>query len=419
MSTMTAPVKEAASPEMIAHAMQGKGEGVKHDIAAGRPPAIDYRSIHALMKLAMTRGHHRDTLSLEIDGAPVKCTIEGLYFRALLLARLAGGGLTSQQAGILDAWMWMWQPVLRGVRETPAGSALRADLDSEQGLQGGPRKDFGPSLYLPNAPLEAAHRAVVAELHKGNIVPASGPASAFPIAEHVAALDLIERVLQDARRERVTRAVRRPATGNVEILVGLGEILSRGFSSTPPVPVSVSLATRNGLRTQEHRLAREGDGIPKANEHARQRAQLVDESDSGFCFEGSLAETGRMAVGDLVGIRFHEGEAPVLCSIARRAPAENGRIRFGVARISSATVPMALVTTDQPGVPSAPLMFVPGRDSSGRHDGFIVSDATFEKGGRIEVVAESLTFTVKFNRVRSRGAGWVLAGYEVVSVGKI
>jgi hypothetical protein len=217
----------------------------------------------------------------------------------------------------------------------------------------------------------------------------------------------------------VTRAVRRPATGSVEILVGLGEILARGFAAAQKAPVSVSLATRNGLRTEEPLPAHERDGASNANDPVRQRAQLVDESDSGFGLESEAAETGRVAVGDLVGMRLQPGEAPLICSVARRACAGNGRVRLGLARISSAKLPMALVTTDQPGVPSAPLMFVPGRDASGRHDGFLVSDVTFEKGGRIEVVAEALTFTVKFNRVRSRGRGWVLAGYEVVSVGRI
>ena len=368
----------------------------------------------------MAHGRQRDTLPLTIGGAPVNCTIESLYFRALVLARLACDAANPRQVEILDAWLWMWQSLLQGAHEAPSGSSMRVDLDSEEGLQSGPRREAGPSLYLPRAPLEAAHRAIVAELHKGNIVPAGAPVSTFPIEEHVAVLESIARWLRDSHREPVTRAARRPAKGGVEILVGLGEILARGFSASPKAPVSVSLAARNGLRTQESSLSAERDGLPNEGEQARQRARLVDESDSGFGLEGAAAETGRLAVGDLVGLRFQDGELPVLCRVAHRsACAEDGRVRFGVARMSSARVPMPLVTTDQPGVPSAPLMFVPGGDASGRHDGFLVSDVTFEKGGRVEVVAESLNFTVKFNRVRSRGRGWVLAGYEVVGVGKI
>jgi hypothetical protein len=405
---------------VIAHALYHRGEAVKLDVVAGAPPANEYRSIHGLMRLAMARGHQRAPMPLLIDGARVECTIEALYFRALLLARLASGALNPKQIEILDAWIRMCQPVLRGVSEAPSGSAMRADLDSAHGLQRGPRRDPGPSLYLPQAPLEAAHRSIVAEMHKGNIVPAGGLASSFRVEEHVAVLELIARGLRDSRVEPVTRAARRPGAARAEMLVGLGEIIARGFSAPAPVPSPLSLAAKDGIRTIEARRVSDRDELPNVYEQVRRCVQLVDESDSGFLLEGDMVDCGEVAVADLVGLRFGESETPLLCCVTRRIPAAaDGKVRFGVTRISSATVPVQVVAVDEPGVPSAPLVFVPGADSSGRHDGFLVSDITFEKGDRIELEAESVNFTLKFNRVRERGRGWVLAGYEVVGVGKI
>jgi hypothetical protein len=172
------------------------------------------------------------------------------------------------------------------------------------------------------------------------------------------------------------------------MLVGLREIITRGFS---PADVEAQ-ATR--------------------------RVRMLDESDSGFGLEGDKSDCGEVGVGDLVGMRLRDGEPPVLCYVSRRLTVEDcPTVRFGLQRLSSATQPMKVLALNQPGAPPTPLMFVPGADSNGRHDGFIVSDTTFEKGDRIEVEAASLRLTLRFNRVRERGRGWVLAGYEVVDVG--
>ena len=193
--------------------------------------------------------------------------------------------------------------------------------------------------------------------------------------------------LREPQRELPARAARRASTGEAEILFGLGEIVAHGFYLSADAPA------------------------------ANRRVRMLDESESGFGLEGESVDCGHVAVGDLVGIRLREGEAPVLCCIARRIPCGEGKVRFGAYRLSSPNQPARVVALDRPGAPSAPLMFVPGADASGRHDGFLVSDITFEKGERIEIAAESLRLTLRLSGVRKRGSGWVLAGYEVVDVG--
>ena len=81
------------------------------------------------------------------------------------------------------------------------------------------------------APLEAARRTIVKEFHSGRTVP---PDSQFAIEDHIAVLDAVRRALRQARREPMQRAERFEATDNVDLYVGLAEIMVKGFAVTPP-----------------------------------------------------------------------------------------------------------------------------------------------------------------------------------------
>jgi hypothetical protein len=59
-------------------------------------------------------------------------------------------------------------------------------------------------------------------------------------------------------------------------------------------------------------------------------------------------------------------------------------------------------------------LFVPGEDASGRHDAFVVPYRLLESHERFRVERGGRDFAFAFNRVRRRGRGWALAGYEMV-----
>jgi hypothetical protein len=61
------------------------------------------------------------------------------------------------------------------------------------------------------------------------------------------------------------------------------------------------------------------------------------------------------------------------------------------------------------------MVYVQGDDRNGCHDAFLVGDRTFEQGGTFEVRARENSYAFRFNRVRERGRGWVLAGFAIVS----
>jgi hypothetical protein len=407
-------VDDGSARALVATTLFYMGETVKWDLALAPDAPHDMRKVHNLMRLARQAGRHHTPMRFTVDGAESGCTLESLYFRVLLLARFSSGTLNSQQIEILDAWMWMWMPVLTGVSEPPPGTALRADLDTASGLQLGPREGPGESLYLPHEPIEAAYREVVAQFHAGHVVPATGIASEFRIEQHVAVLALVRRNLRHSKRAPVGRAPRRAADRLVDLFVGLGEIVKYGF--LPPAPVAAGLSLANGAvpaapRHSDRHLA--FDGIYDAD---RRQVRLIDESDTGLGFEGSSAGCGAIAAGDLVAVRLAPGECLIFGKVVRSVPSKRpGRIILGVRRLSSAAQVLEAERNGKRTNIDEKVVFVAGMDSNGRQDACMVTERDFDERSRMEVVVDGRKFRLRLNRARERGRGWVLAGFEVAS----
>jgi hypothetical protein len=397
--------------EAIALTLHYMGESMKWEIVTGAQVPRDYRALHALMGHLIAAGQLHSPIRLNIGGRARACSLESLYFRALLLARYASGILSCAQIEILDEWIWMWAPILRGVSTAPAGSALRSDLDSSEGLRRGPRDGDGPALYLPQAPIEAAFQSLVEHFHAGRIVPEEGITASFRIEEHVAVLDVVRRALRTSMDEPTARAVRRHVNQAVEVHVGITQIEQRGFDQSAPPPATVSLATidgaPNGQRQRENALG----GI---YDKARCIVNLANVSDSGLGLEGSHEQCDAMVVGSLVGLRVAPGEPLVIGTVTRNlVAAGHGRVVVGVRQISS-DAKMVGVTRCESDAPEVPMLWIQGDDVSGSRDGYLVSERTYDEGHAYEVRGGENAYSFRFNRVRERGRGWILAGFEVL-----
>jgi hypothetical protein len=368
-----------------------------------------------LMRLAMKSGEARIPMSLDVNGRRVDCTLESLYFRALLLARSASGALNARHMEIVDAWMWRWMPALSGVPSAPPGASLRADLDSMRGLLRGPREDEGPSLYLPQEPIEAAFRAIVAEFHAGRVVPSEGIAAGFGLDEYITVLDLLRYSLDQARRMPAPRAVRHGSTGTVELHVGLGEVEARAFSPPPPKPSAVSLAAVEGKATGPRRVREQDVAFDAIYGAGHRTLRLFDESEGGFGLEGSATALLPIAVGDIVAVRSPGSDEPVLGKVVRRvASGSRAEVFLGVHRLAgSAHLIDARWEPSTGKAEDLRMVFVRGEDSSGRHDACLVGERTFAERGKIIVTANGKRYALRLNRIRDHGRGWVLAGFEV------
>jgi hypothetical protein len=397
------------------------GEAAKWVV--GRRERYDYSWMHWLMRMAMGANRHLEQCEVRLDGRGRVASIESLFFRTLLLDRFAGGNLTRQQIEVLDAWLWEWVPALKGVTIWPEQPVFRADLDGKGGLRQGRRIDDGPTLYLPIVPLENRRQAVIKEFHRGRIVPSLGVAADFRVEEHVAVLEQLRIVFEAAQEENPQRVTRRPTAGpSVEVWVGISEILTRGLSAGMPATPQVGLVMKKASEalsdTQRIRAIQFSDEY----ESARRSLRLTDVSDTGFGFEATEKEASSIAVGDLLGLRMSDEEPCVLGRVVRRVPGQvEGQVIIGVRSISNSPQALTLSRKERQNRSDddAVFIYVPGNEGSGAQDAFLVPEKVLQEQATHETIIGDDQFTLQFNRVRRKGRGWALAGFEILDAKRV
>jgi hypothetical protein len=304
------------------------------------------------------------------------------------------------------------------VDDAPEGATWRADLDSDVGLRRGPRVGAGPSLYLPQAPIDAALRAIVNEFHAGRTVPAKGEVSKLAVTDHIAVLDMVRRALRQARRGPLPRAPRHSAQEVVELHVGLAEVMTKGFARTAGGAPSLGFLQAIDPGATAPRAVRERDNaMGEIYDAPRRMVQLINVSDTGVGLEGEEADCAEVAVGDLVALRLAPGEPLLVAKVVRRPPsAAGGRAVIGMLRMSSAARPVrAFRLSANPLSREQSMLYIPGSDADGRRDAYVTSESSGTERTPLETTAGAESFTVRLNRVRDRGRGWVMAGFEVMA----
>jgi hypothetical protein len=379
-----------------------------------------HEGLHRLMRIAFDAGRHHDEIRLEVGGRAITCSFSSLYFRALVLARLAGGGLTFAQIEIVDAWMWMWMPALEGLDSPPEGVAWRADLDSNEGLRCGAPSGSGPSLYLARAPLEAVRLAIIREFHAGRTVAGPGDVARFSNADHFAALDAVRRALRGVRHESLGRGERYEARDVAFLHVGLVEVMGEALAAKADGAPSIALMPMMGER---------GSGETRERDHTSgevragvsRLVQLTDVSESGVGVEGEEAECSEVAVDDLVALRLKPTGPLLLARVVRRLPAATGgRVVIGLrALTSSAQLVVATQTSHDADSPDLSVLYIPGPDDSGRNDAYLTCADVADGRKLFDTLVGEDVFTFRFNRVRERGRGWVMAGFEITSMRRL
>lgn len=374
--------------QVIARSMQHIGSGMKSELSNGHVAKRDYRELHSLMALANTLGCASAKVVMSVQGNALAVSPQELYFRALLLARFANGALTLRQVEILDTWIWNWRSLFRPTSTLVGKRALRADLDSESGLRQGPRPDGLAALYLPVAPFEEALRTIVADFHAGRLERGWGIAAALPVAEYVAVLDVLRRSLAHGEKDIKPREKRVPAEAIVEVLVGIAEITAKGYGASAPVRPKRALL-------------------------------LCDRSDNGFGLEGNAADCRDINIGSVIAIRLVNAGPLLICRVMRRLhDGVADRVTLGAWLITASgqLLPVRRDAGRNQAMVQEVLVFVPGNESSGAHDGFLIPDALLRDRLRLESTLDDGEYAFRFNRVREKGSGWSLAGFEIVSV---
>jgi hypothetical protein len=405
---------------LIALAFLHWGEGAKWVV--GRRERYDYGWMHWLMRMVMGTHRQLEQVDIRLDARGRSASTEALFFRTLLLDRFAGGNLTRQQIEVLDAWLWEWMPALKGYETWPQQPVLRADLDSKGGLRHGRRPEAGPTLYLPIPPLEAKREAVIKEFHRGRIVPSLGVAADFRVEEHVAVLEQLRAVFAAPQDEGCERVERHSTAGPyVECWLGISEILTRGLNAEAPAANGAALMIKGPASlsdTQRMRAYQFADEY----ESSRRLLRLSDVSATGYGFEASEKEATAIGVGDLIGMRLSDEDPCVLGRVVRRVAGQvEGQVTIGVLAISKSPQALTLSRTQRQGRPDDEQVFiyVPGADCSGAQDAFLVPEKILQEQASHDTVLGDDVYTIQFNRVRRKGRGWAMTGFEILDAKRV
>jgi hypothetical protein len=207
--------------------------------------------------------------------------------------------------------------------------------------------------------------------------------------------------------------VRRPVAGDpIEVCVGLSEILVRGLGTSVTSPTALAAAKAALSDTQRLRHVQFGD----EQQASRRLLRLVDISDAGYGFEATDKEAANIAIDDVVSLRLARDEACVLGRVTRRVPGPvRGQVMIGVRTISDHPKLLTLSRTTPQGRidDETAFIYVPGLDTSGAQDSFLIPDKALNDPSSREVMIGSQLFTIRFNRVRRKGRGWALVGFEI------
>src|SRR6185312_1533251 len=159
--------------------------------------------------------------------------------------------------------------------------------------------------------------------------------------------------------------------------------------------------------------------IARVYEQAKRMLTLYDTSQTGLGLEGDADSCRGIAIGSLLGIRLSPSGPVEVCRVVRRLQDGGAdRVTIGVRRLTSAAqvLPVMCESSGSENSRMRALLFVPGEDSSGSQDGFLVPDSLLRERIRFESELDDGAYAFRFNRVRQKGRGWSLAGIEVVSV---
>ena len=396
-------VADAALPDVrvVAWLLQHEIEALKWNGGRERP---DFGPLNAAMRKLDAADLSHAEVPVSADGRGHRASVEAQFVRLLLLDRMGTGCLTRPQVEVLDAWLREACGDLALVPQAVEGAAFSIDLAGGSGLRAGGSMPGLHARRLAMAPLEARRRAIVRELQAGRIVPTYGCAAEFRIEEHVAVAQHLRAMLAALAPGAPAREPREAAPGTrVEAFVGLAEILARAG------------VEGHGVETGQWRALEPRAAANDALDPRRRYLWLCDTSAGGCGFEALEEDAVGLEIGELVG--WKRGGDLAIARVTRRVPGRTpGQVFLGLRLLAESALPIELRRVDagEAGQAASVHLFVPGDDASGRRDAFLMGESAFSAERAFRVQAGDEAFTLRLNRIRGRGRGWVLAGFEIV-----
>jgi hypothetical protein len=389
-----------------------------------------WRQLHALYALADADGAARTPFVLNPSQPAFKPTVQSLYLRALVLDLLNAGNLTRVQIEIADGWFSSWcQDYSLETECAPGKHLFYVDLDSRAGMRIMRGDTPGASArYLGAEALKSQIAEVQEGLRHGKLYAGYGSGALFPVEEHVALLANLEKLYQsvlagsDNRIEERTHFEDR----EVDVVCGADQVLrkvregavplARAAAAAPAADLAQTIEiTPAGLSLVPAAPA-DGADTPFPGAGADpdlERWRVHDLSSHGYGLIIDHTFSDAVLLNGLIALLNHETGGWIVGSVVRKRPARvRGEILVGVEVLGYRPIALELFP---PQGESLPALYLPGSDSSGKHDSIVVRAGGFDASRVFAIRAPEGEYRVRMNRIIRKGADWINARFEIES----
>jgi hypothetical protein len=131
----------------------------------------------------------------------------------------------------------------------------------------------------------------------------------------------------------------------------------------------------------------------------------------GLLVDHAIAEA--LPVNGLIALANQETGGWILGNIVRKRPSRvRGEVLAGIEVLSYRPIALQL----QPaGGEALAALYLPGSDTSGKHDSLVVPAGDFNAGRTFAIRVPEGEYRVKLNRIIRKGADWINARFEIES----
>lgn len=383
-----------------------------------------WRQMHALYALAESEGTARAAFELHPAQPAFRPTVESLYLHTLVMDLLNAGNLSRVQIEIADGWFSSWcQEYALDVEFVPGKHLFYVDLESA----GGMRLLHGETppesaRYLQAGKLKAQIEDVQSGLRHGKLYAGSGAGALFPVEEHVVLLATIEKLYQsvlsggEARVEERTHYEDR----EVDIVVGAERVLrkvregaprKRGDVAATELTQTIELSP-SGLSLVAHEAR--SDETPGVDDPEVERWRVHDLSANGYGLIVDHDASEAIPLNGLVALLNQETGGWIVGNVVRKRPSRVlGEVLVGIEVLSYRPIAIDIISSGSG--ESAAALYVPGADSSGKHDSVIVRPGTYDPGRPLAIRAAGAEYRLRINRIIRKGAEWINVRFEIDS----
>jgi hypothetical protein len=395
----------------------------KWGLFVGEPTrGAPWRHLHALYGLAEAGGTHRTSFVLHGSQPAFTPTAQSLYLRTLVLDVLNSGNLSRVQTEIADGWFSSWcQDYELESAYVPGQHHFYVDLEAPTGMRVLRAEPQGSAVRFVRADaIKAQIDEVQAGLRHGKLFAGYGAGALFPVEEHVALLASIEKLHQsvlsgtEARVEERTHFEDREVDVVCGVEVAIRKVLEgpRTLSAAAPSPSEHTETIE--LSPTGLSMVAQAPAAPAAAETDPdvQRWRVHDLSSRGYCLIVDQAVAEAVPVNGLIALANQETGGWILGDVVRKRPSRvRGEVLAGVEVLSYRPIAVELQAAGE-GVAA---LYLPGSESSGKHDSLVVAARHFDSGRAFSIRVPEGEFRIRLNRIIRKGTDWINARFEIES----